>query len=66
MYKRQVAAGRVGVWAQALVPEWDWQPGAALVEAAGGRVVQLDVRGTTWSVAGRPSAVDEVVARLLG
>lgn len=61
-----VAAGRVGVWAQALVPEWDWQPGAALVEAAGGRVVQLDVRGTTWSVAGRPSAVDEVVARLLG
>lgn len=61
-----VAAGRVGVWAQALVPEWDWLPGAALVEGAGGRTLQIDVRGTTWSVAGRRTAVDEVVTSLLG
>ena len=59
-----VAAGRVGVWAQALVPEWDWLPGAALVEAVGGRTVQLDVRGTTWSVAGRPGAVEDVLVAL--
>lgn len=61
-----VAAGRMGAWAQALVPEWDWLPGQALVRGAGGDAVQLDVEGTTWSVAGRPSAVAEVVARLRG
>ncbi|GAA3612676.1 inositol monophosphatase family protein [Marihabitans asiaticum] len=61
-----VAAGRIGVWAQALVPEWDWLPGAALVQAAGGQTVQVDVRGTTWSVAGRPSAVESAVQALTG
>lgn len=61
-----VAAGRVGVWAQALVPEWDWLPGEALVRGVGGEAVQIDVAGTTWSVAGRPSAVAEVVERLRG
>lgn len=59
-----VAAGRVGVWAQQSVPEWDWLPGAALVAAAGGRVEQVEVRGRVWSVAGRATAVDEVIAAL--
>ena len=36
-----VAAGRLGVWAQQSVPEWDWLPGAALVTAAGGRAEQV-------------------------
>lgn len=60
-----VAAGRIGVWAQQSVPEWDWLPGAALVAAAGGRAEQVEVRGRTWSVAGRPTAVGEVIAALM-
>ncbi|MGO1167388.1 MAG: inositol monophosphatase family protein [Janibacter sp.] len=61
-----VAAGRIGVWAQQSVPEWDWLPGAALVSAAGGWVEQVEVRGSTWSIAGRPTAVGEVIAALRG
>ncbi|HBO53987.1 inositol monophosphatase family protein [Janibacter terrae] len=59
-----VAAGRIGVWAQQSVPEWDWLPGAALVTAAGGRAEQVEVRGHVWSVAGRPTAVEQVLAAL--
>lgn len=59
-----VAAGRLGVWAQQSVPEWDWLPGAALVTAAGGRAEQVEARGHAWSVAGRPTAVGQVVAAL--
>lgn len=59
-----VAGGRVGVWAQHSVPEWDWLPGAALVRAAGGHAEQVGVRGRVWSVAGRPTAVAEVIAAL--
>ena len=59
-----VAAGRLGVWAQQSVPDWDWLPGAALVEAAGGRTKQVEVRGHVWSVAGRPTPVAEVIAAL--
>lgn len=61
-----VAAGRIGVWAQQSVPEWDWLPGAALVTAAGGRTEQVEVRGHVWSVAGRPTAVEQVLAALRG
>lgn len=59
-----VAAGRVGVWAQQAVAEWDWLPGAALVRAVGGRAEQVEVRGRTWSIAGRPTAVAEVITAL--
>lgn len=61
-----VAGGRIGVWAQQSVPEWDWLPGAALVTAVGGRTEQVEVRGHVWSVAGRPTAVAQVIAALLG
>lgn len=61
-----VSAGRIGVWAQQAVAEWDWLPGAALVRAAGGRAEQVAVRGHTWSVAGRPTAVEQVIAALRG
>ncbi len=61
-----VAAGRIGAWAQQSVPEWDWLPGAALVRAAGGAAEQVEVRGTVWSVAGRPTAVEQVVGALRG
>lgn len=60
-----VAGGRIGVWAQQSVPEWDWLPGAALVSAVGGRAEQIEVRGRVWSVAGRPSAVAGVIDALL-
>lgn len=59
-----VAAGRVGVWVQESVAEWDWRPGSALVRAAGGEAVQVAAGGTSWSVAGRPAAVADVLAVL--
>lgn len=59
-----VAAGRVGVWAQQAVAEWDWLPGAALVRAVGGYAEQVEVRGRVWSIAGRPTAAAEVIAAL--
>ena len=59
-----VSAGRFGVWAQQSVPDWDWLPGSALVLAAGGHAVQVETVGATWSVAGRPTAVAEVVDAL--
>lgn len=59
-----VSAGRIGVWAQQAVAEWDWLPGAALVRAVGGRAEQVEVRGRVWSVAGRPTAAAEVIAAL--
>jgi fructose-1,6-bisphosphatase/inositol monophosphatase family enzyme len=61
-----VAGGRIGVWAQQSVPEWDWLPGAALVTAAGGRAEQIEAYGHVWSVAGRPTAVERVIAALRG
>lgn len=59
-----VSAGRVGVWAQQGVPDWDWLPGAALVTAVGGRAEQIEVRGRLWSIAGRPTAVGDIIAAL--
>lgn len=59
-----VAQGRLGVYFQPSVPLWDWLPGKALVEAAGGASAQVDAGGVTWSVAGVPSAVSDVVDAL--
>lgn len=61
-----VASGRVGVWFQHSCPDWDWLPGKALVEAAGGATDVVEVEGYRWHVAGRPTAVREVVALLRG
>lgn len=61
-----VADGRMDLWLHHSVPEWDWMPGCALVEGAGGVARQVTVRGYTWSVAGPPTAVDEVCALLGG
>jgi len=54
------------VWCQHSCPEWDWLPGKALVEGAGGRCLTVDVDGYTWFVAGRPRAVDQAVDLLRG
>ncbi|OUZ11011.1 inositol monophosphatase [Aeromicrobium sp. PE09-221] len=59
-----VATGLLGCWFQHSVPTWDWLPGAALVAGVGGATRQFDVGPVTWSVAGPPTAVDEVVAAL--
>lgn len=59
-----VADGRLGLWFQHSVPLWDWLPGRALVEGAGGATAQVTVHGTVWSVAGPPTAVGETVAAL--
>ena len=61
-----VADGRVGAWAQMLCPDWDWLPGQALVEAAGGATRVVQHRGVRWHLAGGPAAVTELAERLLG
>lgn len=61
-----VASGRIGVWFQHSCPDWDWLPGRAIVEAAGGATQVVEVDGYRWHVAGRPTAVREVVALLRG
>ncbi len=53
-----VAAGRVEAWAQHSVHEWDWLPGQALVLGVGGATRLVEHRGTTWNLAGTPSAVE--------
>lgn len=61
-----VADGTLDLWMQHSVPAWDWLPGRALVEAAGGTALQVAAGGVTWSVAGNEQAVREVEALLLG
>lgn len=61
-----VAAGGIGCWFQHSVQPWDWRPGEALVLGVGGATEKLQVDGYEWCVAGRPTAVREVVASLRG
>lgn len=61
-----VASGRLGAWLQANSLPWDWLPGAALVQAAGGATAVAEAHGHRWHVAGPRRAVDEIVARLDG
>ncbi len=60
----EVSLGRLGVWFQHSTPPWDWYPGAALVQGAGGTARVIEVGGFAWHVAGRPLAVDGVVELL--
>ena len=59
-----VADGSLGVWVQHSVADWDWLPGLALVEGAGGVGVKVDAGGVTWCVAGNSRAVEQVTAAL--
>ena len=61
-----VACGIHTVWFQHSCPEWDWLPGRALVEGAGGVCATVEVNGYDWFVAGRPGAVEQAVALLRG
>lgn len=61
-----LASGQMGAWLQHTVPDWDWLPGKALVEAVGGRCIKVDAGGVTWCVAGNPRIVGEIAERLRG
>lgn len=60
-----VACGRLGAWAQPGCPDWDWLPGQALVEAAGGSTSVIEHRGRRWHLAGNNLAVADLTERLL-
>lgn len=60
-----VSGGRIGASLHAGTLPWDWIPGAALVEAAGGTTRVVEHRDRRWHVAGNRQAVEEIVAALV-
>lgn len=61
-----VAAGQWGAWIQHSVADWDFLPGQAIVEAAGGKTAKVFAGGVEWSIAGNASAVAEIEEALRG
>lgn len=61
-----VADGTIGVWMQHSLPSWDWLPGKALVEGAGGVALQVEAGGVNWGIAGPRRAVEEICSLLEG
>lgn len=61
-----VAAGRLGAWMQLDSMDWDWLPGVALVEGAGGATAVLQANGHRWHLAGSREAVAEISALIRG
>ena len=59
-----IAAGTHGAWFQHSVAPWDWLPGRALVEAAGGTTATVEAGGVTWRIAGGHACVTRI-AQLL-
>jgi myo-inositol-1(or 4)-monophosphatase len=57
-----VAGGRLGAWAQLDSMDWDWLPGVALVEGAGGATAVFEASRHRWHIAGCRQAVDEISA----
>ncbi|MCK7637760.1 inositol monophosphatase family protein [Corynebacterium pygosceleis] len=55
-----VSEGRFGAWTQHSVADWDWLPGRALVEGAGGICRKIEAGGRTWCVAGNSRVVAEI------
>ena len=47
-------------WLHLDAPTWDWLPGAALVQAAGGATEVFTAHGHRWHVAGNRRAVAEL------
>ncbi|KAD3514928.1 inositol monophosphatase [Arthrobacter yangruifuii] len=60
----RVATGQSGAWFQHSCPEWDWLPGKAIVQAAGGSTAVVEVNGFRWHIAGTASSVREISAAL--
>lgn len=61
-----IAQGKLHLFCQHSVPDWDRLPGAALVLGAGGATTQVEAGGVTWSLTGAPTAVAEAAAALAG
>ncbi len=61
-----VADGTWGAWMQHSVADWDWLPGRALVEAAGGATAKVTAGGVEWSIAGNQHVVEEIKEALRG
>ncbi|HET9648568.1 MAG TPA: inositol monophosphatase [Microlunatus sp.] len=59
-----VATGRLGLFLQSDLNDWDWVPGAALVRGAGGEATVTHAGGHRWHVAGNAQAVAEAVTAL--
>lgn len=59
-----VAGGRIGASLHVGTLPWDWVPGAALVEAAGGVARIIEHRGRRWHVAGNRHAVEEITSAI--
>ncbi len=59
-----VATGRVGLFLQADLNDWDWVPGAALVLSAGGTTALVEHGGHRWQIAGNAQAVAEAEAAI--
>ncbi|MDU0478917.1 inositol monophosphatase family protein [Staphylococcus chromogenes] len=57
-----VADGTLGAWMQHSVADWDWLPGRALVEGAGGVAQKFEAGGVTWCIAGNAKTVSEITA----
>jgi fructose-1,6-bisphosphatase/inositol monophosphatase family enzyme len=56
-----IASGELHVRCQHSMPPWDDLPGAGLILGVGGTRQQVDAGGVTWTVAGAPSAVADLV-----
>ncbi|TKV60823.1 inositol monophosphatase family protein [Nakamurella flava] len=61
-----VASGRLGVWLHADTLPWDWMPGRAIIEAAGGVTEVFEHGGHRWHVAGPPTAVAQAKQTVVG
>lgn len=59
-----VAGGRIGVFLQSNLRDWDWYPGAALVLGAGGVAEVVEDGDIRWQVAGNAESVAEVTTAL--
>lgn len=59
-----VAGGRLGLFLQSDLNDWDWVPGAALVSGAGGAARTVEAGGHRWHLAGNHAAVAEAVTAL--
>lgn len=57
-----VADGSLGMWLQHSVKSWDWLPGRALVEGAGGTATKFESGGVTWCLAGNSESVKQALA----
>ena len=60
----RVADGGIGCWFQHSCPEWDWLPGKAIIQAAGGATDVVRVNGLEWFMAGGTTAVRQLRAAL--